>query len=48
VAQTGEDKTGDAAFKWSVESEASRLKSERGIAMTDFDVVLSGDRVDAL
>ena len=48
VTQTGEDKAGNAAFKWSVEGEATLLKSEDGIAMTDFDVVLSRDRVDAL
>ena len=48
VAQTGEDKAGDAAFKGSVEGEATLLKREDGIAMTDFDVVLSRDRVDAL
>jgi len=48
VTQTGEDEAGNAAFKWSVKGEASLLKSEDGIAMTDFDVVRSSDRVDVL
>ena len=48
VTQTGEDKAGNTAFKWSVEGEASLLKSEDGIAMTDFDVVWSRDREDVL
>jgi len=48
MTQTGEDKAGDAAFKWGVEGEASHLKGEDGIAMMDFDVVWSGDRIDVL
>src|SRR5208283_1583867 len=48
VTQTGEDKAGNAAFKWSVKGEASLLKSEDGIAMTDFDVIWSSNRVDVL
>src|SRR5271157_2041955 len=48
VTQTGEDKAGNAAFKWSVKGEASLLKSEDGITMTDFDVVRSSDRIDVL
>ena len=48
VAQTGKDKAGDAAFKWGVEGEASRLKGEDDIAMMNFDVVRSRDGVDVL
>lgn len=48
VTQAREDKAGDAALKGSIECEAPRLKSEGDIAMTDFDVVWSGDRVDVL
>ena len=48
VAQAGKDKAGDAAFKWGVESEASRLKGEDDIAMMDFDMVWRRDRVDVL
>ncbi len=48
MAQTGENKAGNAALKWSVEGEASLLKSEDGIAMMDFDVVRGRDREDVL
>lgn len=48
MAQTGKDKAGDAAFKWGIEGETSHLKGEDDIAMMDFDVVWSRDRVDVL
>jgi len=48
VTQTGEDKAGDAAFKWGVEGEASHLKGEDGIAMMNFNVVWGRNGVDVL
>jgi len=48
VTQTGEDKAGNAAFKRSVEGEASLLKSEDHVSVTDFDVVLRRNLVDVL
>jgi len=48
VTQAGKDKTGNAALKRGVEGEASYLKSEDRITVTDFNVIRSGDPVDVL